>query len=208
MLTLFGISNFKAIELGDINNLSSHIGNYEYFIQRLYCDPINAVPFYHYSIGDSKNIPCEIKNNGWTLGNFSSCEVRGQKAIHFVPLDPNSSSYHNVTFQLRQAYSELNLRIEFVPGVDALGINAVFDEFLKASQFPNWLEYLKTKHDIILDAKYYKVPAIENNDQDLIKSLQDEVVKLRLENKELTNKLKKLKLDISRILKDVPKKKK
>lgn len=208
MLTLFGISNYKAIELGDINNLSSHIGNYEYYIQRLFCDPINAVPFYHYSISDSKNIPCEIKNNGWTLGNFFSCEVWGQKAIRFIASDPNRNSKNDILFQLKQVHSELNLKIEFVPGVDALGISAVFEEFLRASQFPNWLEYLKTRHEIILDEKYYKVPVIENNDQDLIKSLQDEVVKLRLENKELTNKLKKMKLDISRILKDVPKKKK
>jgi hypothetical protein len=198
MLTLFGISNFKAIELGDINNLSSHFGNYEYFIQRLYCEPINANPFYQYSISDSKNSSCEIKNNGWTLGNFTSCEAFGQKAIHFVPLDPKGNSHHNVTFQINPHHSHVSLKIELVIGVDAVAINSVLDEFIRASQFPNWLEYLKTRHEISLDEKYYKVPVIESNDNDLIKSLQDEVKKLRLENKELTSKLKKMKFDISK----------
>jgi hypothetical protein len=141
------------------------------------------------------------------LGNFSSCDAFGQQAIRFVPLDPNGSSYHNVTFQITPNHSLASLKIEVVIGLDAAALNSLLDQFLRASQFPNWLEYLKTRHEIILDEKYYKVPVIEKNDQDLIKTFQDEVKKLRYENNELTNKLKKFKLEMSRILKDIPKQK-
>jgi cell division protein FtsB len=85
-------------------------------------------------------------------------------------------------------------------GQDA--IDSVLNEFLRASYFPNWLEYLKTRHEIILDQKYLQVSEIEKSNQNLTESLQAEVEALKLENTALKEKIEKIKSDISQLLQD------
>jgi hypothetical protein len=200
--TYYGIANFQATEL--IGSISGFMNSnqFEYYIIRNFITPENRKPRFQFYIHDAKNLPCVITNNGWFLSSFRSTDYFGKETIMFDFNDPNNNTDEDFAMIFKSDYCRLSTKLGCVLGVGQDAIEAVLNEFLRASHFPNWLEYLKTRHEIILDQKHLQVSEIEKSNQNLTESLQAEVETLKLENKALKEKIEKIKSDISQLLQD------
>jgi len=70
--TIFGISNFKAIEYPQGTTVEDVAHNHDYTIKRVRIESYNGNWAFSYIIFDRKCDPCSIIRNGWILKNTTS----------------------------------------------------------------------------------------------------------------------------------------
>jgi len=189
MVTFYGISNNSAVEYPQGTLIETVASENEYIIKRVKEIDNNKNWHFDYIILNRDLEPMTIKRNGWSLKRFLSFSGWNPNEIPIYIKDPNDQTPSDFTF----SYERANRTAAFLSanGLGTSALNSILEIFFNASNHQNWLEYLRTRSDIVLDIKYDQSSSIDIQKEDEKKSLKDELEKLKLLNEKLRVKILK-----------------
>lgn len=192
MVTFFGISKFSAIEYPSGTPIKHVAFENEYVIERIESgkDYNNNYSF-NFKIYNKKLESQPFKRNGWSLGDFQTNHGWSQAVVYHLFRDVTNETiyYYEQTVKIPSLYW---LTQTFGKGRGHEALNLILEKFLEISEYKNWHDYLKNKHDIILEYQNVQDLPQEINPEVEITSLKEELEKLKLENDALKSKLKQL----------------
>lgn len=191
MVTLFGISNFTAVEYSEDKSIEQVALENEYVIKRIKCIDTGGNWHYNYIILDKLLERCKIEKNGWKLSTFNSYSAFNPRYIPIDFTDPKGKR-RDIPFK-RKTSEGISINILNVKGLGTSALNDFLECFVDASKYHNWLEYIKSYPDIIIDENYLKNNSINNETKDEIELLKQKIDQLQNENNDLNNKIKKIK---------------
>lgn len=194
MATFFGISHLTVDTYPQNTSIEGIAKESEYVLKRnTDTNDSSGRIAYYYTILDKNLEPYQLSRNGWSLCNFNSNWAYRPSILEIRIKDPDNKFYRDYSFKISDESKFFYINDGGLPGV-----NSLFELFVNVSNYSNWLDFLKTRPEVILDEKYNQNQVGEKRQEDDIKkeveitSLKEELGKLKLENEALKAKLKQL----------------
>lgn len=192
MISLFGISHYSIETYPQGTSIEQIANGSQYILKRLRNVEPSGDIRYHFTILNKDLEPDKIMRNGWSFCSFESNLAYTPTNLRISILDPDNNPFWNYTFKISN-----ESRFFYIREIGISGVNSLLELFVNVSNYNNWLEFLKTRPEVILDEKYNRNQAGEikqdnGNNKIEIQSLKEELGKLKLENEALKSKLKQL----------------
>lgn len=195
MITFYGISQYSATEYPKGTLIQKVAYENEYIIKKIQSGSDNYGNIYYDYIILNKNLePQPITRNGWSFCRFTSNSAWRPSVISVNLRDPDNTGKSDFTYTNSKSAPSFGS----VSNLGTYGLNTLFELFINASNYCNWIEFLRTRPEVILDEKYNQNQAVEIQQKDEImkdveiQSLKEELEKLKLENAALKAKLEQI----------------
>lgn len=192
METLFGISQYKATEYPFGTTMEMIASANDFIIKRIESRKDYLLNYrFDYKILNKHLELHVLKRNGWTLGDFQTNHGWEQAVVYHLFRDNTNNTIYDCS-KNDNIPSFHSLSQTFGKGNGKVAINLILEKFLKVSEFIDWKDYLKKKHDINLDyLEDQYLPQVNNPEIEII-SLKEELEKLKFENAALKAKLEQI----------------
>ncbi len=144
--TIFGISNFEAIEYPQGTKVEDVACNHDFVIKRVKLQYVNDANWgFNYLILDHNCDPCSIIRNGWNLERFTSHVQFSPKYIPIYFKDNENLTFNDVDIDLRH---KVIGNYSYVSSFGKKSINEILKLFVDASNFRTWEEFVKNQIEL------------------------------------------------------------
>jgi hypothetical protein len=190
MLKYFGISQYSIDPSSQGSTIEKIAYCSEYILKRTKNIDDSGDITYHFTILNKNFEPYRIIMNGWSLCSFTSNKAFYPSNLHIQIIDPDNKFFWNYTYTISD-----ESRFFYIWDIGICGLNSLLELFVDVSKYTNWLEYLRTRPEVVLDEKYNQNSTSIVQKDDGITLFSDEIEKLKIENDELKVEVEKLKVE-------------
>jgi hypothetical protein len=192
METLFGISEYKAIEYPFGTSIEKVASSNDFIIKRIEGTRDYYQDYrFSYKIFNKNLKPHTLSRNGWSLEDFDTNTSWNPGVLHPVFRDISNKKQYDFTAIVNEvSFSMIGHISGRGRGVEA--INSILEQFLDLSEYKNWIDYIGQKYHIVLADKPCQNLSEEKKKEDEVLTLKGELEKLQHENEALKAKLKQL----------------
>lgn len=190
MVNFFGISQFSIDPYPQGSSIEKIAKGSEYILKRTKNIDDSGDIIYHFTILNKDLEPYKIMMNGWSLCSFTSNKAFNPSNLHIKIIDPDNKFFWDYVYTISDEY-----RFFYIRDIGISGLNSLLELFVNVSKYINWIEFLRSRPEVLLNEKYNQnsIPEVQRDDE--ITLFKDEIENLKIENVELKVELENLKLE-------------